>query len=232
MKNTRGFMKVILNKYSTIIKLFLLILGILVVTTIFLLIADHHYEYFDLLKSNSDSKQAIDNIEAFHAIGIIILTAFLIFVAWFQLHAINETARADFLMRIDDRYGSEPIIKARKIIHRLYHLAKIDTHSKEERDEILANKIKDMHEDKNCHKDFIQLLNLLDFLETIAYFSNKRHIPSCEINELLGGSIVYFHKIFNPLIYHLRQHYGDNLSQPKYYSELDKLVLKINNDKK
>lgn len=157
---------------------------------------------------------------------LVIVTGALARVAWIQLAKIQSTAQADFLLRIDDRYGSPSIIKARAIIHRLY-IATDKNICKDKRDEILASKIKELYENLKFHKDFIHLLNFLDFLETIAYFSNQGYVEVKEINELLGGSLEYFHKIFTPLVGHLRYHYRDDLSNPSYYRELDKLVDKI-----
>jgi len=52
--------------------------------------------------------------------SLLIVTGLLARVAWIQLAGIKNTAQADFLIHIDDRYGSEPILKATHIIQRLY----------------------------------------------------------------------------------------------------------------
>ena len=120
------------------------------------------------------------------------------------------------------------IIKARQIIHRLYVEIGNDA-CKDKRDETLSYKIRQLYDDNDKKKcaEFILLLNFYDFLETIAYFANKYHVEASELDDLLGGSIEYFHKIFIPLRDHLRYHYGDDPSTPRYYSELDKLVKTI-----
>src|SRR5579872_2110004 len=76
---------------------------------------------FDFIDNHQKVRQHIDsNIINIHAASIILLTIALILVAYTQLCNLNKTSRGDFLLRIDDRYGSAEIIKARAIIHRLY----------------------------------------------------------------------------------------------------------------
>ena len=79
---------------------------VIILTILVFLIAD--WTYFDFFKKAPNNP--IINI---HAAFLIILTIILVCIAWIQLEGINKTAKADFLLRLDDRIGSDNIIKAR-----------------------------------------------------------------------------------------------------------------------
>lgn len=70
------------------------------------------YFSFDWLNESSTS----DWLEL-HALSLILLTIILVWVANIQLSALNRTAKIDFLMKLDERYGSIEIIKARQLMH-------------------------------------------------------------------------------------------------------------------
>ena len=161
-----------------------------------------------------------------HAAVLIILTFSLICVAWIQLRGINKTSKGDFLLRIDDRYGSLEIIKARIIINRLYYKTRAKDISSESHIKKIAEEIKKLGENEDCeekkNEDFIYLLNFLDFLETVAYFSNKDYISQKDINELLGNSLNYYYKVFKQWICYRRCKYDDKT----YYCELEEFINK------
>jgi hypothetical protein len=162
-----------------------------------------------------------------HAISVVILTAVLICVGWLQLTKLNNISKADFLLRIDNRYGSSEIIKARAIIQRIFRKAypakaviTEEIYIKKMVNEI--NELRKKDDDVSCN-EVSYLLNLLDFLETIAYFSRKEYISVKEIDELLGNSLIFYFKIFKPWIYERRLKYNNK----SYYSELENLIEKI-----
>lgn len=168
-----------------------------------------------------------ENIIRIHAASIIVLTILLIAVAWLQLGELNKTSKADFLLRIDDRYSSPEIIKARVLIQELYRKTTTagQPYIEDEVTKKIAEEIKIIGKEsskESCEK-FIYLLNLLDFLETIAYFSNKGFISVKEINELLGNTIFFNYKIFKSWISYRREKYQNN----SYYCELETLVKTI-----
>jgi hypothetical protein len=193
-----------------------IIIWMTVITVIFLLLVKFLYPYLNFL--DSEHKEPII-ITAFYGVSLIILTFSLVCVAWFQLALIRKQAKADFLLRIDNRYGSKSIIKARSIIHRIYIHQEQST-CKHIQDKVLSEKIVELYWDKESYEDFICLLNFLDFLETIAYFSNNDHVDLDEIEKLLGGSLIYFYKIFTPLINFLRVRYEDN----DYFNQIETLI--------
>ena len=152
----------------------------------------------------------------------VILTIFLVCIAWIQLSGLQKTAQSDFLMRIDDRYASKSILKARQIIQRLYRESNIQNpgapHSVH--NSHISIRIHEISENIDNSNEYIYLLNLLDFLETISYFANKGAISISDIESLMGPSMGFFFTIFTPRIEARRQKYQNN----KYYCELEKLV--------
>lgn len=168
-----------------------------------------------------------ENIIKINAASIIFLTVVLIAVAWLQLGALNKTSRADFLLRIDDRYSSPEIIKARITIQELYRKTSPSGQGYSEDDvtKRIADEIQVLGKEtssESCEK-FVYLLNLLDFLETISYFSNKGYVSVKEINELLGCTITFNYKVFQGWIKYRRDKYNNQ----NYYCELESLVKKI-----
>jgi len=161
------------NKKKAIISIMLPALITLVVLIFLLSIAE--YIYFDFF---TDKDKSIIRI---HAAALLVLTLIFICVAWFQLKNLNITSKADFLLRIDDRFGSREIIRARKIIHEFYcetnqENIRVETHINN-----ISEKIKEICEDKDKAEDFVYLLNFLDFLETISYFCHKDYIEPVPI---------------------------------------------------
>jgi len=161
--------------------------------------------------------------------SLVIVTGLLARVAWIQLAGIKNMAQADFLIRIDDRYGSEPILKARHIIQRLYREsnnlypgAPESVHRSH-----IAIRVNEISENINTSEEYTYLLNLLDFLETISYFANKGDISESDIKNLMGPSMGFFFIIFTPRIEARRRKY----SNENYYCELEKLVIKMNKKK-
>ncbi|MEO8401691.1 MAG: DUF4760 domain-containing protein [Gammaproteobacteria bacterium] len=149
----------------------------------------------------------------------------LAYVANRQLKEISKAAKADFLMRIDDRYASESILRARQTIQRLYRESNnLHPGSPESvHRSHIAIRINEISEDINSSEEYTYLLNLLDFLETISYFTNKGDISESDIHNLMGPSMGFFFTIFTPRIEHRRRKYGNEA----YYCELQKLVAKM-----
>ena len=161
-------------------------------------------------------------ITELYDISLVVFTFILICVSWIQLSNLYNISTEDFLLRIDDRYGSESIIKARAIIH------KIICKTRQENSEINIEKIQDeieaIEENEEKAEDFMYLLNFLDFLETIAYFGNKEFISIIDIKELLGDSLLHYYGVFERLIKNREENYG-------HHDELKELVEKIKIEK-
>jgi len=191
----------------SIIILLLIILSIILASSLSI------YEFFDT--DNPDTGSDNDMI-ALHAAAIIILTTMLLGAAWYQLHKLSETSKNDFLLRIDREYSNCKIIEARVFIHKLYCQAKSENLCKEKCDKFVAHKINEMRDQEKNAENFICLRNLLDFLETTAYFCNTGKISTKDVEELLG-TLKYYHTIFRPLIGSLRHELNDD----EFYKELE-----------
>ena len=186
----------------------------------------------ELIKGVDFFPKKDESLITFHYICLIMLSFFLVvmtgilaYVADRQLEAISKAAKADFLMRIDDRYASDAILKARHTIQRLYRESN-NLHPEAPESvhrSHIAIKINEISEDINSSEEYTYLLNLLDFLETISYFTNKGDISESDIQNLMGPSMEFFFTIFTPRIEHRRRKYGNEA----YYCELQTLVEKM-----
>jgi len=105
-----------------------------------------------------------DWIASVHGVSLILLTAVIITVAWHQISGLNKTAKADFLLRIECRYGSPEIVKARGIIHRLWRNCKAET--------VSCKSFVTRKERRNKCRELMQGLCLLSsILKQTGYFS-------------------------------------------------------------
>lgn len=176
------------------------------------------------LTSWDDPKSS--NYVELNALFLIVFTALLVWVAFTQLSSLSKTAKMDFLMRFDQRYGSIEIIKARQVIHRFYRSSK---DSNPDAPEIVhwnnIGKEIDLLSrapETRFQKEYVYILNLLDFLETLAYYTNRGHIESNELDELMGISIKFFYTILKPRIDDRKGKYGEK----DFYKEFEILASK------
>jgi hypothetical protein len=173
------------------------------------------------------SSDFLGNAARLNAIAIIILTLVLVCVSWRQLSGLNVTSKADFLLRIDSRYGSAEITKARGIIQKLHRKVNPDDIYIESGEYFsrMADEIDFIRRGNNRKSfyEFSHLLNFLDFLETLALLTRKNYISVKDIDELIGNSILYYYKIFKRWIYFRRERYNNK----SYYCEFEDLVEKL-----
>lgn len=178
-------------------------------------------------------------VEVLYYISIVALTGLIAFIAYYQLHILNKTSKDEFLLKIDERYTSAEIVKARTIIQRLYCETKEENQilCNDSHIEKISEKIREIGKCKyikkhsaskstnheECYKDFTILLNFLDFLETVAFFTNKKSLETTDLQELTGESMLYYYKIFKPWIYYRRSKYNND----NYYCEIQKLAKEI-----
>lgn len=199
---------------------------VLISFALLLILNIFNLNFFDISFFKNDIDKG--HISQLYDASLIILTILLLFVAWIQLKGIKDIGRADFLLRLDNRFGNKSIIKARYIFHKIYLETKDvdiceDVHIKK-----IQEKIKEIGQDVNRTKDFAYLLNFLDYLETVAYFSNRGHVMPEDVNNLLGGTIGYYYKVFSAWISYRRNKYKDDC----YYRELQNFVEKNHEKKK
>lgn len=194
----------------------IIILTLAIIITCFFFFTDIVVKFF-----GSES----EDIRTIHLILVVFLTILLVLVAWLQLTGLNKTSKSDFLLRIDSRYGNPEIIKARLIIHKIHRQLDNEYSSCEEnRIKKISEKIVEISQSTKPGemRDFIYLLNFIDFLETIAYFCNKGRISEKELAELSGDSIVYYYGVFKKWIFERRGRYHS-----RYYCEIEDLAQKI-----
>lgn len=196
---------------------------ITVVVTILLITISH---YFIDLHGEHYFGDGDSNIVKINAASIIILTALLLLVAYWQLeHILNQIkdqkdiAQSQFLLKIDERFGSSNIIKAKAILHKIY----LKTKNKNE----ISGKIHTnemgrtiVRDSPDQSEDFTYLMGLLNLLETLSYFANMGKINKKDVQDLLQGSLFYYYDVFEAWIYERRNKYHDKL----YYDEFKKLV--------
>lgn len=202
------------------VRLFLPFMCVVALMAFFIWIFENNY--INVVDSTTPKKIEFA-AEHFNAAALIILTVFIFCAGWIQLKDLNKTSKGDFLFRIDERYGQSEIIKARKIIHEYYCLTQFEDIDPT----IHVQKIAQLVYDTKLHiekaDNFICLLNFLDFLETIAYFTNQGFISIRDIDELTGCSLKYYYCIFQKLIISRRIKYNSD----NFYCELEKLALII-----
>lgn len=206
----------------------LVIIAVVVITLFSIFIAEWFYfdDFFKHIKNEHES-----NIVRVNAAFLIILTFILVCIAWIQLGGLNKTGRADFLFRIDYRFGSKSIIMARTIIHKIYNETDINCeHAKNYCDSCqkshlfrISQNIGKMEKDNNSATEFMYLQNFLNFLETIGYFAHKNHVSPREVNELMGGTYLYHFDVFKSLISSRREREGNDFA----YCEFEWLSKEI-----
>lgn len=154
----------------------------------------------------------------------------LVIIAYIKIDEANRQARLNYLLRVDDRWASSEIILAREVIHLLYlDTYKIPPENKtcKERRFIIGQGIKCLNFNRDKVKEFISLLNFLDFLETIGYIYFAKGITLIEIRELLGNSIVFYYEIFEDFIEFRRTETNDK----KFYEHFERLYKEVKNYK-
>lgn len=195
------------------------------------------FPFMDLVTPIDAGFKEDHSIQTIYATFIIMLTFLLVFstaliafVAWIQLSGLKKTAQSEFLFRIDERFGSEPIIKAREIIQRLYRESNNLNPGAKERvhRRHISHRIDEISKDTNSYKEYTHLLNLLDFLETISYYANENKMISIDdIKNLMGPSMEFFFVIFKLRIKDRRKKYRSKV----YYCEFQKLVKTLKTKK-
>ncbi|VEB35513.1 DUF4760 domain-containing protein [Legionella cherrii] len=152
----------------------------------------------------------------------------LILLAYLKTQEAIEQSRINYLLRIDERWASPEIIRAREVIHKLYLDAKklYPQYENQQIKPIIAQAIMDLNDDETQIEQFIKLLNFLDFLETIGYLHSREAITTEEVSELIGNSIIYFYDIFSIYIAYRRK-----TKDPGFYIKFEKLYLEIKTKK-
>lgn len=171
----------------------------------------------------SDEHQNFETSLAYSVLALFV-SGILILLGYIKTQEAIEQSRINYLLRIDARWASPEIIRAREVIHKLY-LDATKSHPQYENQQIkplIAQAIMELHNNKTQIEEFIKLLNFLDFLETIGYLHSKKAITTEEVSELLGNSIIYFYDIFSVYIDYRRK-----TKDPGFYIKFEKLYLEV-----
>ncbi|WP_106225638.1 DUF4760 domain-containing protein [Legionella pneumophila] len=183
------------------------------------------FYYLDIDKKDQSMEVSL----TYYILGIF-TSLFLVFGAWRKINEANKNSKISYLLQIDERWGSEEIIRAREVIHQLYLDAmNLLPNQKTNKDlcDIVGQGIKDLHGNQEKIEHFISLLNLLDFWETIGYLYYCKAITILEIRELFGNSIVYYFVIYKPFIEFRREQTLDL----KFYEHFENLYKAVKNYK-
>ncbi len=135
-----------------------------------------------------------------------IATALLAMIAWVQLKKIVRKDEGQFFLDIDNRWASEEMIEARRIIHQIrLECTKKNNDDKHrclesELCQQIGGEILKISESKDKIKEFGYIMNLLDFIETVGFLSKEDLITPIEIEALCGESILYYCKILNEYV--------------------------------
>jgi hypothetical protein len=199
-------------------KLKLTKLEIILITIIAVYLIDHNFNTFVKIRFVS-----ID----MGSLLIAIATFSLACVAWLQLTKLNRISKADFLIRIDERFNKKDLLEAKMIIDTFYRevTKKKPNLDEVEIAELISDKIKKLGKDKKkqSSRNFVLLLNQLDFLETISYFANQGYVQIDELDELYGYTLIWYYNIFKNWITYRRIKYG----KASYYCEFEEVIDKI-----
>ncbi|HBD9375990.1 TPA: hypothetical protein KLD42_002906 [Legionella pneumophila] len=179
--------------------------------------------FFFIYRLHLDDKQNFE-AELTYSVLALFISVILILLAYIKTQEAIEQSRINYLLRIDERWASSEIVKAREVIHKLYLDAKKEhpEYENEQIKPIIAQAIRDLNDDEKKIKEFIKLLNFLDFLETIGYLHSRKAITTEEVSELLGNSIIYFYDIFSIYISYRR-----TTKDPGFYIKFEKLYLEV-----
>lgn len=158
-------------------------------------------------------------------VGTLIISTLVLLIGYVQSQAALAQSKTNYLLRIDERWSSPEIIRAREVIHEFYLYAKQENGNltQESLNFVIGQQILAISKINNSKKikEFISLLNFLDFLETIGYMYSIRSLEIKDIQELSGNSILYFYKIFEAYIIYRRQ------KDPLFYKMFEHLYLDL-----
>lgn len=141
----------------------------------------------------------------------IYLSGLLTWIAYSNFSRLNKEIKAKFLLEIDKRWGETQIIEAREVIHQFYLDARKITQGKECQIEIISNGILALSrsEEEKHIKQYVRILNFLDFMETVGYLYSTEDVTFEQLNELCGNTLKFNFLVFKALIKRKRSDHKD-----------------------
>ncbi len=181
---------------KTIFILLKLLLGLIII--VFLAYLPIHLFHF--LGKNDAEEVHFFIFAATVALGII---------AYYEFNRSNKLTANEFLLFTSNRWSSKEIIKARQILHEIF----IDIYRNEDGSRkcefnVALYNISEitLRMSKSRNKDFIYLLNLLDYLETLSYFYNRGELNLPDIQNTCGNNAVFIYDCFRLYIENRQTH--------------------------
>ena len=192
-------------------------LFMLLIITVIIFFCVHHF--FNI----ANDKQIPEDSLAYYVLALF-TSVILILLAYVKTEEAIEQSRTNYLLRIDERWSSAEIVRAREVIHKLYLDAKeaYPKYDNEQLKPIIAQAIMELNDNQDQIEQFIKLLNFLDFLETIGFLHYKKAITTEEVSELIGNSIIYFYDIFSIYIAYRRR-----TKDKGFYTKFENLYLEV-----
>jgi len=209
------------QKSASIIILFLLAISII--------LASLHYFAPDIY-NNTETEEV--------SVLIFLATAGIALIAYFELSRSNKTTENQFLLNISNKWGSESIVRARKILHTMFVEAYREKEESGQKDinnkckycqycqavDNMSKQVLEMRKEKNEKgNEFVDLLNLLDFMEIVGFYVKKGEINIDDIDSLFGKSVLFFYGVFSKFIDN-RQKYDKT-----FYSNFVDMQAKLQN---
>lgn len=155
-------------------------------------------------------------------------------IAYHEFNRSHKLTSNEFLLFISNRWGSKEIIKARQILHDLFVDAYRDENGKsKDYNAALFNvseQVLQMSRVKGEKgKEFIYLLNLLDYLETLSYFFNRGDLKLKDVQNTCGNNAIFFFELFKLYISQRQLHEKSAfINYSRLYHTLRKAQLKQN----
>ncbi|RUR15187.1 hypothetical protein ELY21_14965 [Legionella sp. km535] len=154
---------------------------------------------------------------------VFIATALLAGIAYFEFNRANKLSSNEFLLFISNRWGSAEVIKARQIIHAYFVKNYRNPESTTFSDyncslcQTSKNILELSRKDGEDGSNFIYLLNLIDYLETISYFYDRGDLELSDIQNTSGHNILFLYAIFQSYKEQRQKH------DKTYFANIDKL---------
>lgn len=158
---------------------------------------------------------------------IFIATVAIALVAYYEFNRSHRLTSNEFLLFISNRWSSKEIIKARQILHEIFVGAYRDENGQTKTTFNAAlfsvsETVLNMSRSTGIRgENFIYLLNLLDYLETLSYFYIKGDLDLLDIENTCGNNLIFFHESFKQFIEQRRSH------DTKFYLNFEKLNIEL-----
>jgi hypothetical protein len=176
------------------------------------------------IKTNKAEITIVDDYTLWYYFVVVFITALIAYITWSQFHKTNNSLRAECLLKMDARFGSPEILKARTIIHEKYRNHYKTEASGEKAIKATAKEIIELSESEK-QEEFVCLLNILDLLDTVGFLHSEGHLSEDrDINALFGPYLKLYLGVFLP--------YVCELNEPGAYESFKKLQEVLNSTKK